>query len=62
MMIKLSGHSLTAADRFQAERLQLQLSERQSTAAATAERAAEHGGDDGSGRGSFAERGRLASD
>ena len=35
MMIKLSGHSLTAADRFQAERLQLQLSERQSTAVMT---------------------------
>ena len=35
MIIKLSGHSLTAADAFQAERIQLQLSERQSTATLT---------------------------
>ena len=35
MIIKLDGHSLTAADRFQAEKLQLQLSERQSTATMT---------------------------
>jgi len=35
MIIKLSGHSLTAADVFQAERLQLQLSERKSTATMT---------------------------
>ena len=35
MMIKLSGHSLTPADRFPAERLQLQLAERNSTASMT---------------------------